>query len=148
MSKIDEVRAEMMKAMKNGDKQRKDVLSLLLSALKAKFIDKRADLTEAEENEVIQKEIKQTRETMETSPKDREDIVRQCEYTLSVLEEYAPKMMTEEEIRKTIASVLEQLGIGEPQAQDKGCVMKTLMPLVKGKADGGLVNKMVSEICK
>lgn len=148
MSKIDEVRAEMVQAMKNGDKARKDVLSLLLSALKAKFIDKRADLTEEEENAVIQKEIRQTRETLETAPKDRSDIISQCEFALSVLEPFAPKMMSEEEIRNTVRGVLEQLGISEPTAKDKGRIMKTLMPLVKGKADGGIVNGIVAELCK
>ena len=63
MSKIDEVRAEMVTAMKNKDKERKDSLSMLLSALKNKAIDKREDLTPDEENEVIKKEIRQTKET-------------------------------------------------------------------------------------
>lgn len=67
MSKIDEVRAEMVAAMKNKDKERKDTLSMLLAALKNKAIDKREDLTEAEENEVIKKEIKQTQETKDRS---------------------------------------------------------------------------------
>lgn len=148
MSKIDEVRAEMMRAMKSGDKKRKDVLSLLLSALKAKFIDKRADLTEEEENAIIQKEIRQTRETLESAPKDRRDIKEQCEFALSVLEPFAPKMMGEAEIRKMVSGVLAQLGISAPTARDKGKVMKTLMPQVKGKADGGLVSRIVSEFCK
>ena len=70
MSKIDEIRAEMVKAMKEKDKERKDSLSMLLSALKNKAIDKREDLTEDEENEVIKKEIRQTKETMESAPAD------------------------------------------------------------------------------
>lgn len=69
MSKIDVIRAEMMKAMKEKDAPRKVALSLLLSALKSKFIDKRADLTEDEENEVIYKEIKQAQETLESAPR-------------------------------------------------------------------------------
>lgn len=68
MSKMELVRAEMVKAMKSGEKERKDALSMLLAALKAKYIDKRADLTEDEENAVVQKEIKQTKETLETAP--------------------------------------------------------------------------------
>ena len=63
MSKIDEVRKAMVEAMKAGNKERKESLSMLLSALKNKAIDKREDLTEAEENEVVLKEIKQTKET-------------------------------------------------------------------------------------
>ena len=68
MSMIDEVRSQMMTAMKNKEKDRKDALSMLLSALKNKAIDKRVDLTEAEEFEVVKKEIKQTKETMELAP--------------------------------------------------------------------------------
>ena len=78
MSKIDEVRNEMMQAMKKKDKPRKDSLSMLLAALKNKAIDKREDLTEAEENEVILKEIKQTQETLDLTPADRTDIIEEC----------------------------------------------------------------------
>ena len=65
MSKIDEIRSEMVAAMKAGDKERKAALSFLLSSLKNKAIDKRADLTEEEEGQVILKEIKQLKETLE-----------------------------------------------------------------------------------
>ncbi len=78
MSMIDTVRAAMVTAMKEHDKERKESLSMLLSALKNKQIDKREDLTEAEEFEVVKKEIKQTKETMELAPADREDIKEQC----------------------------------------------------------------------
>lgn len=74
MGMIEEVRAQMMEAMKNRDKDRKDALSMLLSALKNKAIDKRSDLTQAEEFEVVKREIKQTKETMELAPEDRSDI--------------------------------------------------------------------------
>ena len=75
MSKIDFIRGEMMAAMKAKDKQRKAVLSSLLTALKNVQIDKRADLTEEEENQVILKLIKQTKETLEMTPADRTDII-------------------------------------------------------------------------
>ncbi len=146
MSKIDEVRQEMVTAMKNKDKERKDSLSMLLSALKNKAIDKRADLTEAEEFEVIAKEIKQTKETMETAPADRTDIKEQCQKRLDVYQEFAPAQMSEEEIKAVIREVLGTLGIENPTGKDKGKVMKELMPRVKGRADGGLVNKIVGEI--
>ena len=95
MSKIDEVRSAMMAAMKAKDKERKDALSALLTALKNKAIDKRADLTEEEETQVILKEIKQLKETIEMTPADRTDILTECNSRLAVLEEYAPKMMDE-----------------------------------------------------
>lgn len=146
MSKTKEVQQQMMAAMKAKDTDRKAALSLLLSALKAKAKDKRADLTEDEENAIIQKEIKQTRETMESAPADREDIRKECQYQLDVYKEFAPAEMSEEEIRKLIQAVLDQLEITAPTMRDKGPVMKHLMPQVKGKADGKLVNKIVGEM--
>ena len=148
MSMIDNVRAAMVTAMKEYDKERKESLSMLLSALKNKQIDKRADLTEAEEFEVVKKEIKQTKETMELAPADREDIKEQCRKRLAVYSEFAPEEMSEDEIKNTIQAVLEELGITEPSARDKGKVMKELMPRVKGRADGSLVNRIVGEMLK
>ena len=66
MTKVDVVRAEMVKAMKAGDKERKNALSMLLSALKNATIDKRSDLTEEEADVIVRKEIKQTQETLDT----------------------------------------------------------------------------------
>ena len=143
MSKIDTVRAAMMQAMKDKDKARKDALSLLLSALKSKMIDKRADLTEEEENAVIFREIKQAQETVEATPADRMDIIGEAKLRISVYSEFAPKLMDESEIRAQIDAVLAELAIAQPTAKDKGRIMKTLMPRVKGKADGGLVNRVL-----
>ena len=141
MSKIDEVRSAMVAAMKAKDKDTKETLSALLAALKNKAIDKRADLTEEEEVQVILKEIKQTKETLEMTPADRTDIIEECEKRIAVLEQYAPKMMDEAEIKEVIAGVLSGLGI---DAKDKGRIMKELMPKVKGKADGKLVNDILT----
>lgn len=146
MSKIEEVRKDMVTAMKAGEKERKATLSALLTALKNKAIDKRADLTEEEEVQVILKEIKQTKETLDTTPADRTDIIEECTKRLSVLEEYAPKMMDTEEIKAVIQEVLSALGIDAPTAKDKGRIMKELMPKVKGKADGKLVSELVASL--
>lgn len=146
MSKIDEVRKAMVTAMKEGNKERKDSLSMLLSALKNKAIDKRADLTEAEENEVVLKEIKQTKETLEMTPADRTDIMEECKNRIAVYEEFAPKMLSVEEIREVIQGVLDELSIPAPTTKDKGKIMKVLMPKVKGIADGKLVNEVLGSM--
>ena len=143
MSKIDTVRAAMMQAMKDKDKARKDALSLLLSAIKNKAIDKRADLTEDEENAVIFREIKQAQETIDTTPADRVQTIEEAKLRMSVYSEFVPKLMGENEIREVIAAVLAELAIEKPTAKDKGKIMKTLMPRVKGKADGSLVNQVL-----
>lgn len=144
MSKIELVRAAMVEAMKAKDKARKDSLSMLLSALKNAEIDKREPLTEDEENAIVKKEIKQTRETMETAPADREDIKNEAAARLAVYEEFAPADLTEDQIRQVIAGVLAELGIEEPKKSDKGAIMKVLMPKVKGKADGKAVNEILA----
>ena len=103
-------------------------------------------MTEAEEYEVVKKEIRQTKETMESAPEDREDIRQACQIRLAVYQEFAPEEMSEEAIREQVREVLSGLGITEPTAKDKGKIMKELMPRVKGKADGSLVNQIVGEM--
>ena len=131
MSKIDEIRSAMVAAMKAGDKERKAALSFLLSSLKNKAIDKRADLTEEEEGQVILKEIKQLKETIDMTPEDRTDLIEEAQKRLAV-----------------ITSVLADLGIDAPTAKDKGKIMKELMPKVKGKADGKEVNQILAGMMK
>ena len=148
MSKIDVVRKAMMDALKAGDKPRKEALSLLLSALKAKAIDKRADLTEDEENAVVYREIKEAKETLDTTPADRADIIEECKLRIAVWSEFAPARMDEDAIRAVITETLAELGIAEPTAKDKGRLMKVLMPKLNGKAEGRLVNQLVGEALK
>ena len=148
MSKIDEVRAAMVEAMKAKDKPRKDSLSMLLSALKNAQIDKREPLTEDEENAVVKKEIKQTQETYDLAPADRADIKEEAAARMAVYREFAPADMNVEQITQVIQGVLAELGIEAPTAADKGRIMKLLMPKVKGKADGNLVNETLSAMMK
>ena len=143
MSKMEDVRKAMVEAMKAKDKETKDTLSMLLAALKNKAIDKRADLTEEEEVQVVLKEIKQTKESLEMTPADRTELIEEFKARIAVLEQFAPKMMDAEEIKAIIAGVLAYLGIDAPTGKDKGKIMKELMPKVKGKADGKLVNEIV-----
>ena len=145
MAKVDIVRAAMVQAMKSGDKERKNALSMLLSALKNATIDKREDLTDEESDVVIRKEIKQTKETLDTTPADRVEMIEQCKLRISVYEEFVPKMMDASEIDTVISEVLAELGIDSPSGKDNGRIMKALMPRVKGKADGKLVNDMLSK---
>ena len=146
MTMIDKVRAEMFEAMKEKDKERKDSLSMLLSALKNKAIDKREDLTPAEEIEVVRREIRQSKETMELAPQDRTDIKEQCAVRIKIMSEFVPEEMSAEAIKEFILNELKVLGIEQPTVKDKGKIMKEIMPKLKGKADGGLINQVVGEI--
>ena len=148
MSKIELVRAAMVEAMKAKDKDRKDSLSMLLSALKNAEIDKRSPLTEDEANAVIKKELKQTKETMDTAPADRTDIIEEARKRMEVYQEFAPADLTVDQITEIINGVLKELEIEAPTAKDKGRIMKVLMPLVKGTADGKVVNEVLAGMMK
>ena len=148
MSKIDEVRAAMVAAMKAKDKVRKDSLSMLLSALKNAEIDKRSPLTEEEENAVVKKELRQSKETYDLAPEERQDIREEMAARIAVYKEFAPEDMSAEQIAQVIQAVLAELGIEKPVGADKGKIMKVLMPRVKGKADGKLVNETLAGMMK
>ena len=148
MSKIDVVSAAMVQAMKSKDQDKKDALSMLLSALKNAEIDKRSLLTEDEENAIVKKEIKQCQETYDSAPSDRTDIKEEAALRIAVYKEFAPEDMSVEQIKEVIQSVLEELGIEKPAPADKGKIMKILMPKVKGKADGKVVNEVLAGMSK
>ena len=133
MSKIDEVRSAMMAALKAGDKPRKDALSLLLSALKAKAIDKRADLTEEEENAVVYREIKEAKETLE------------CRSRIAVWSDFAPKRLDEEQTRAAVKEFLAEIGLPHPAPRDMGKIMKPLLAKLQGQAEGGMVSRILKE---
>ena len=148
MSKIDEIRSAMVEAMKAKDKARKDSLSMVLGALKNAQIDKKAELTEEEAYAIIKKEIKQTQETLDTAPADRQDIKEEAMQRLAVYKELVPADMGEDQIIEVIREVLNELQIETPSSADKGRIMKLLMPKVKGKADGKLVNELLAGMMK
>ena len=143
MSMVDTVRAAMVQAMKEKQKDRKEALSAMLTVLKNAEIDKREPLTEEESFAVLKKELKQLKETYDTCPEDRTDIREATQKRMDVFKEFVPADMDADAIKKVIEEVLAKLSITQPTAKDKGTIMKTLMPLVKGKADGKLVNEVL-----
>ena len=144
MSMIETVRKQMMEAMKAHDTPRKDAMSALLSALKAKAIDKRSDLTEEEELSVVSHEVKQLKETIDSTPAGHDALVNESKARIAIYAEFLPKQMDEAEIKVTIEGILSQLGLSAPTAKDKGAIMKALMPLTRGKADGKQVNQILA----
>lgn len=112
--------------------------------MKNATIDKRSDLTEEEADVIVRKEIKQTQETLDTTPAERTEIIEECKFRIAVYEEFVPKMMEADAIEAVIKETLAELGIDAPTVKDKGKIMKVLMPKVKGKADGKLVNQLLS----
>ena len=138
------VREKMNNALKCGDKESRTVYSSIINALtnKAKELQV-SELEHEQEIEVITKLVKQNKESIDTCPDSRVGILDKLNFERNILMEYMPKQMSEDEIISVIDAVVHELGISNPTQKDKGRIMKDLMPKVKGKADGKLVNKLL-----
>ena len=144
---LDMLMKEMVAAMKAKDKARKDVISSLVDAIKKAAIDKncRNNIPEDMVDTVILKERKTVQEMIDTCPAARTDLLDAYNYRMSVISEFAPKLMSEEDIRRFLVDTITNSGLTfSPKA--KGSIMKMVMPLLKGKADGKLINKVLTEL--
>ena len=146
--RYDELQDEIKNAMRAKDKPKLSILRQVHGEIKNIEVNERRDITDADVDAMLKRLIKQTKETMETAPADREDIKSEAAARLAVYEEFAPADLTEDQIRQVIAEVLAELGIEEPKKSDKGAIMKILMPKVKGKADGKAVNEILAGMLK
>ena len=135
---------DMKAAMKSGDTLRRDTLRMLGAAIKNAEIDKRgAALEEADIVALVAREIKHRQESIDAfRAGNRADLMEKEEAEKKVLEGYMPAQMDRAEIEDLIKKVVAAVGASGPA--DKGKVMKELMPQVKGKADGKLVNEIVT----
>lgn len=147
---LEKLQTAMIAAMKEKNKVRKDAISSLISAVKKTAIDKmcKDNITDSFVDEVILKEKKTIQEMIDTCPLDRKQLLQEYKERMSVIEEFAPKLMSDvNEIKGTITSLLSELGI-EPLKINKGQIMKTVMPVLKGKADMKIVNQVIGGLLK
>ena len=137
---------EMIIAMKNKDKLRKDTISALIGAVKKAGIDKgcRDNIPESLVTEVILKEQKTINEMIDTCPKDRIDLLKEYVNRAEIIKEFAPKMLTEEEIKEEFLNFCKEKNI-ELIKNNKAIIMKNFMPTIKGRADGKIANKIISK---
>ena len=138
----------MAAALKGGLSLKKMVLSDAIGAIQKAAIDKKQkdNITEALVDEVLLKELKTIQEMIDTCPDYRQDL--KCEYSCrkEILEQYCPKLLDNpDEIRMIIENQLAIVGI-EPIKSNKGLIMKTVMPLFKGKADMKVVNEVLGKM--
>ena len=144
MSTLDQMNQDLKAAMKSGDEVTKNTIRWMKSALQNAEIAQGKALDESAVNDVLAKMAKQYRDSIEQyQTHGRQDLADKEEGELAVLLRYLPDQMSEGEIRALVNNVVNELGAAGPQ--DKGKVMGKLMPLVKGKADGAVVNRVVSE---
>ena len=143
---LEKLQKDMMEAMKAHDKARKESISVLYSAAKKLGIDNgcRDAIPEDMVDSAILKELKSVKEQIDTCPENRTELLEEYKARLAVFEEYAPKMMSAEEIETFIKDKFAEV----VASGNKGMIMKSVMPELKGKADGKVISEVVAKFCK
>lgn len=139
----------MYAAMKAKDKFKKDTIASIIGAVQKTAIDRKCkdNITEALVDEVLLKELKTVKEMIDTCPADRDET--RAEYTAryNIVASYAPQMLTEGEVLIEFMYWAEQNSIELVKA-NKGIIMRGFMPLMKGRADGKVVNEVIMGVLK
>lgn len=144
MNVQDRLTDDMKRAMKEKDKIRLSVIRMVRTALKNEEIERQRPLTEEETIQVLQRERKQRRESLQAAQQaGRTDLEAQAQQEIAILEEYLPTALSEEELRTLVEETIAE--VGAKGKADLGRVMAALMPKVKGRADGKAVNALVQE---
>ena len=144
--KLEQLQKDMIAAMKAKDKARKDSISALISAIKKVAIDEgcRDDIQDELVDRVILKELKTVKEQLDSCPADRTDLLEEYQARYNVINEYAPAMMSAEEVKAFITEKFAEV----VASKNKGMIMKNVMPELKGKAEGAVINQVVAKICQ
>jgi uncharacterized protein YqeY len=136
---------DLREALRARDAVQKSTLRMALSAIKLAEIEKKHALDDTAVQAVLQSEVKSRWETIaEAKAARRMDIVEAAQSELEILQKYLPKLLSEEEIRLMALDVIREVGASSPG--DMGVVMKTMMPKLRGRADGKLVSQIVRQL--
>jgi uncharacterized protein len=139
------MQAALKEAMVNKDNTRRDVIRMSLNALKQVEIDTRKELGAEEALNILQKEAKKRRESIDEAEKaGRSEMAAQEKLEVGILEEFLPKQLSRPEIEALVRESIAQTGV--TSTNEMGKLMGVLMPKVKGLADGKLVNQIVREL--
>lgn len=143
---METLQKDMIAAMKNHDKARKEAISSVIQAVKFVAINEghRDDIKEELVDRVILKELKSVKEQIDTCPADREELKAEYQFRYDVISEYAPKLLSADEIQAVITEKFADL----IESKNKGQIMKAVMGELKGKADGKVINEVVTKLCE
>lgn len=140
----EQLRAEKMAALKSKDTVKNNVITMLLSGMTYLKKEVGRELTDEECMSVIQKELKQVKESLEMS-KGRKDAAADLQQQIAILESYLPKQMSPEEVAEQVKAIVAELGL-ELTVKNKGMIMKNVMGQLKGKADGRIIGSVVDQL--
>jgi len=140
----EQLQADMKTAMRDGDAERRDTLRMVISAAQVAAKDKRAPLTDEEALEIVTREVKKRRESIEAfQSAERPDLADKERAEIDILTPYLPAQLSNDEVRALVRAAI--AATGATSQRDMGRVMGQLMPKVKGRADGKLVSGLVNE---
>lgn len=143
----DKLMEDLKYSMKNKDTVRKNTVTMVRAAIKQEEIDEKIELTDEDILDIISKQVKQRKDSIEEFAKGgREDLVELTKKEIDVLMEYLPKQLTEEEIEPIVKETIEK--VKAESMKDMGKVMNAVLPKLKGRADGSVVNKIVRKHLK
>ncbi|QQK07881.1 GatB/YqeY domain-containing protein [Miniphocaeibacter halophilus] len=145
MSFLSELRKDKMKAMKEKDRDRVNVITLLMSSISLAEKENKKELTDEEALVFVQKELKQLKDTLEATPDNRQDIIDETKRRIDIIEGYLPKQMTEEELTEIILNIIDEKDL-EKTKKNKGIIIKEVLGKYKGKTDGKTVNLVIDKI--
>ena len=135
---------DIVTAMKAKDKDTLSVLRMIKGAMQLEEINVKHELNDEEMTRIVNKQIKTRKDSIvEFEKGNRQDLIDAVNKEIEILEKYMPEMMSEEEINKVIDDVFAKLNPAGPS--EMGKIMGAISPMVKGKADMGLVNKLIKE---
>ncbi|AHD06314.1 GatB/YqeY domain-containing protein [Paenibacillus larvae] len=144
MSLSERLNEDMKQAMKSQDKFKLSVIRMVKASIKNLEIDQHKTLDDNEVLDVLSREIKQRKDSLqEFKQAGRDDLVQKLEAEIAILMEYMPQQLSEEEIKVIVQQTIQE--VGATSKADMGKVMGALMPKVKGRADGKLVNQLVQQ---
>ncbi|WP_077618855.1 GatB/YqeY domain-containing protein [Bacillus sinesaloumensis] len=145
MSLLERLNNDMKTAMKNREKDKLSVIRMVKASLQNEGIKlSTGELSEEAELTVLTRELKQRKDSLqEFSNAGREDLVNKIQNEIEILEVYLPKQLSEEEVVEIVKETVQE--VNASSKADMGKVMAAIMPKVKGKADGGLVSKLVQQ---
>lgn len=145
MSLLDTLKKDMISAMKAKDKDTLSVVRMLKASVQNEQIKVGHDLTPDEENALMAKEYKQRKDSLAEFEKGgRQDLVDATQKEMAVVAKYMPKQMTADEVQKVVKETINE--VNAKSMKDFGKVMGAIMPKVKGKADGKVVNETVKKV--
>lgn len=147
---IDILKNDFKAAALAKDTTKKNIVQMLRANIQNYIRDNKLTEETIKEEDIyviMNKELKQQRDSLEAFENgNREDLASETREKIKILENYLPKQMNEDEIKEVIAKALNELNISQLTNKDRGVLMKNIMPKLKGKADGKLVNKIVEDL--